>query len=249
MTDDLRRLARKTDGDHGADASASGPARRRRLRILVLDDEPSIREFLGRVLSRAGYEPVLAATAPRPSRSCDRPARGDPLRPPDGRDERRRFHAAVAAIDPALGRRFAFMSGDVLNPELREFATARDVQLLAKPFDIAGRRDRPDPRSATPRRHGRRLSRAGSCGSRGPVFWPRCPAATRSRSTFGGAKCACRSPRTRTSMIPRQTSRPMKSASSSGPIGWFRPTFAPVSMSSACRGPPRRPASPPRGRA
>ena len=34
-------------------------------------------------------------------------------------------------------------------------------------------------------------------------------------------------------MTPRQTSRPMKSASSSGPIGWFRPTFAPVSMSSA----------------
>ena len=31
-------------------------------RILVLDDEPSIREFLARVLSRAGYEPVLAAT-------------------------------------------------------------------------------------------------------------------------------------------------------------------------------------------
>ena len=47
------------------------------------------------------------------------------------------FHAAVVAIDPALGRRFAFMSGDVLNPELREFATARGVQLLAKPFDIA----------------------------------------------------------------------------------------------------------------
>jgi len=47
------------------------------------------------------------------------------------------FQAAVAAIDPALGRRFAFMSGDVLNPELREFATAHDVQLLAKPFDIA----------------------------------------------------------------------------------------------------------------
>jgi len=47
------------------------------------------------------------------------------------------FQAAVAAIDPALGRRFAFMSGDVLNHDLREFATARGVKLLSKPFDIA----------------------------------------------------------------------------------------------------------------
>ena len=29
------------------------------------------------------------------------------------------------------------------------------------------------------------------------------------------------------------TSLPMKSLSSSGPIGWLRPSFAPVSMSSA----------------
>jgi hypothetical protein len=48
------------------------------------------------------------------------------------------FHAAVAAIDPALARRFAFMSGDVLNPELHDFAAAHGVELLAKPFDIAG---------------------------------------------------------------------------------------------------------------
>ena len=47
------------------------------------------------------------------------------------------FHTHVAAIDPLLGRRFAFMSGDVLNPELLDFATERGVQLLAKPFDIA----------------------------------------------------------------------------------------------------------------
>ena len=47
------------------------------------------------------------------------------------------FHAAVTEISPELGRRFAFMSGDVLNPELRDFAEARGVQLLAKPFDIA----------------------------------------------------------------------------------------------------------------
>ena len=34
-------------------------------------------------------------------------------------------------------------------------------------------------------------------------------------------------------MIARQTSRPMKSASVSGPIGWFIPSFMTVSIESA----------------
>jgi hypothetical protein len=48
------------------------------------------------------------------------------------------FHEAVAAIDPRLARRFAFMSGDTQNPELHDFATAHDILVLAKPFDIEG---------------------------------------------------------------------------------------------------------------
>jgi hypothetical protein len=46
------------------------------------------------------------------------------------------FHVAVAEIDPWLARRFVFMSGDVLNPELSDFAASRGITLLAKPFDI-----------------------------------------------------------------------------------------------------------------
>ena len=107
-------------------------------RVLVLDDEPSIREFLGRVLSRAGYEPVLTSSG---SAALDI-IRSDP---PDAImcDHRMagmsgmEFHAAVASIDADLARRFAFMSGDVLDPELRDFASARGIHLLAKPFDIA----------------------------------------------------------------------------------------------------------------
>jgi len=38
---------------------------------------------------------------------------------------------------PALARRFVFMTGDVLNPELRTFASSRQISLLAKPFDLA----------------------------------------------------------------------------------------------------------------
>jgi PAS domain S-box-containing protein len=110
----------------------------RPIRVLVLDDEPSIRDFLGRVLTRSGYVPILAETGaaaldvvrrdPPDAILCDHRMAGM-----SGTE----FHDAVSEISPDLGRRFAFMSGDVLNPELRDFAQARSVHLLAKPFDIA----------------------------------------------------------------------------------------------------------------
>jgi PAS domain S-box-containing protein len=106
-------------------------------RVLVLDDEPSIREFLARVLVRNGYQPVLAGTgaealeivrtAPPAAILCDHRMAGM-----SGTE----FHDQVGRIAPDLARRFAFMSGDVLNPELREFAETRGVLLLAKPFDV-----------------------------------------------------------------------------------------------------------------
>ena len=110
----------------------------RPIRVLVLDDEVAIREFLGRVLRRGGYEPVLAATGDAALAAIDE-ARPDAILC----DHRMagmtgtEFHEAVAARDPELARRFAFMSGDVLNPDLREFADREGVVLLAKPFDIA----------------------------------------------------------------------------------------------------------------
>jgi PAS domain S-box-containing protein len=108
-----------------------------RLRILVLDDEASIRDFLARILRRGGYEPVVASDGPAALEIVRRD-------PPDAIlcDHRMAgmtgtaFHEAVAGIEPLLATRFAFMSGDVLNPELRDFAIARGITLLAKPFDI-----------------------------------------------------------------------------------------------------------------
>jgi PAS domain S-box-containing protein len=106
-------------------------------RVLVLDDEASIRDFLARILSRAGYEPVVAADG----LTALEVVRSDP---PDAIlcDHRMAgmtgtaFHEAVAELHPELARRFVFMSGDVLNPELRDFAVERGIVLLAKPFDI-----------------------------------------------------------------------------------------------------------------
>lgn len=145
LVDELVRLARGGTppvAAASADAGAGGTEPGRRTgpaRVLVLDDEPAIREFLARVLRRAGYEPLVAADG---AAALD-VVRGDP---PDAIlcDHRMAgmsgtaFHAAVAAIEPALARRFVFMSGDVLDPELREFALDRGIVLLAKPFDIDG---------------------------------------------------------------------------------------------------------------
>jgi PAS domain S-box-containing protein len=121
-----------------ASESEDGGAAAPPIRVLVLDDETAIREFLGRALRRAGYEPILAPTgtaaldiirsSPPDAILCDHRMAGM-----NGTE----FHDAVAATSPELGHRFAFMSGDVLNPELRQFATSRGILLLAKPFDIA----------------------------------------------------------------------------------------------------------------
>jgi CheY-like chemotaxis protein len=123
-------------GSSPADSSPSRVAAKT-VRVLVLDDEASIRDFLARILQRSGYESVVASDG----LTALEIVRNDP---PDAIlcDHRMAgmsgtaFHDAVAELDPDLARRFAFMSGDVLNPELREFAIARGITLLAKPFDI-----------------------------------------------------------------------------------------------------------------
>jgi CheY-like chemotaxis protein len=135
IVDELLGVARPTNQDVEPAHGSQEPARR--TRVLVLDDEPAIRDFLGRILSRGGYEPVLASSGD----SALKIVRDNP---PDAIlcDHRMAgmtgiaFHAAVAEIKPSLASRFVFMSGDVLNVELSEFAVTHGVTLLAKPFDI-----------------------------------------------------------------------------------------------------------------
>jgi two-component system NtrC family sensor kinase len=132
--------AGRATGLEGARDVAVTPSlvtRDRRPRVLVLDDEPAIRELLSRVLARHGFEPILAdtgelalevvRTAPPDAILCDHRMAGM-----SGTE----FLAAVVETAPELAERFAFMSGDVLNPELRAFADIHGVQLLAKPFDV-----------------------------------------------------------------------------------------------------------------
>jgi PAS domain S-box-containing protein len=128
---------RRPDGEPDRRVEGSSADSIRPWRVMVLDDEPAIRDFLARILRRGGHEPVLAAdgltalelvrTAPPDAILCDHRMAGM---------SGTAFHVAVAEIDPWLARRFVFMSGDVLNPELSDFAASRGITLLAKPFDI-----------------------------------------------------------------------------------------------------------------
>jgi CheY-like chemotaxis protein len=118
-------------------ARRSGAAGRARPRILVLDDEPSIRVFLEKALRSLGYEPVVVAagdeavlaavTGDIAAVLCDHQMAGF-----SGIE----VFEAITRSHPDLAVRFVMMSGDVLNPTLAAFAANHTVTLLAKPFDL-----------------------------------------------------------------------------------------------------------------
>jgi CheY-like chemotaxis protein len=121
-----------------ARAAREERAAARPARILVVDDEPSIRRFVFQALQHAGFEPVLATSgpdaidlvrnAPVDAILCDHR-----MSQMSGLD----VYDALVAIRPELTDRFVFMSGDILDQGLREFAETHGAALLAKPFDLA----------------------------------------------------------------------------------------------------------------
>jgi CheY-like chemotaxis protein len=105
-------------------------------RILVVDDEPSLRVFLGRALRSLGLEAVICASGsealahgggPYAAVLCDH-------RMP-GMSGVQAFDA-LANGDPELARRFVMMSGDTLDADLAAFVASHAVSVLAKPFDL-----------------------------------------------------------------------------------------------------------------
>jgi PAS domain S-box-containing protein len=118
--------------------AGTGPGRSTgRPRILALDDESSIRAFLRKALAAAGMDCVPYQDG---AQALDglRDATYDVMlidHRMAGMSGTEFFEAAVE-FRPELANRAVFMSGDVLNPDLRGFATQRGIRLLAKPFDI-----------------------------------------------------------------------------------------------------------------
>lgn len=109
----------------------------RRLRVLALDDEPAIRALLRTALMSADiecqpYQDGAQALDGLREASFDVMLIDHRMAGMSGTE----FYEAAVEFRPELARRAVFMSGDVLNPDLRGFATRRGIRLLAKPFDI-----------------------------------------------------------------------------------------------------------------
>jgi CheY-like chemotaxis protein len=123
---------------HGAPARATGMPRDDAVRVLILDDERSIGMLLEKWLRGAGYSPTVASSGAE-AIALVRATRFDAVLC----DHRMAGMAGtevfetIMAIRPELERRFVFMSGDILNPELQSFVARRHIGLLAKPFDLA----------------------------------------------------------------------------------------------------------------
>jgi two-component system NtrC family sensor kinase len=105
-------------------------------RILVLDDEPSIRRAVEKLLGRKGHVVATAADGPSATQAlektdfdlvfCD-----VHLGETDGVE----LYRAVIARRPEYRGRFVFMTGDVMSAELREFCAKTGCAHLAKPFE------------------------------------------------------------------------------------------------------------------
>ena len=134
-----RTVARSTAGStaDGGNAGAPSPTTTNIRRVLVLEDEPSIRVYLDKALQLLGYEPVITSLGPEAielARSGDFAAllfdhRLAGMTGPE-------VYEAVVAIRPDLADRFVMMSGDLLDPALEALAAERPVTLLGKPFDL-----------------------------------------------------------------------------------------------------------------
>ncbi len=110
------------------------PAMPRR-RILVVDDEPEIAATLAEMLQDAGH---WVETAENGRQALDRLAAGafdlilSDLRMPvmDGPA----LYGALRASHPALLGRIAFITGDTLSTQIKEFLAATGVPSIEKPF-------------------------------------------------------------------------------------------------------------------
>jgi GAF domain-containing protein/CheY-like chemotaxis protein len=104
-------------------------------RALVVDDEPGMVDLVMALLKDTGWQVEVASTG-RSALERVRAARYDvvlsDIRMPDGSGED--FYRAVVREQPALAKRFVFMTGDTANPSAWQFLEAEQVPVLEKPF-------------------------------------------------------------------------------------------------------------------
>jgi len=108
---------------------------------LVVDDEDGILRLCARILSSAGYEVDTARNGREALEQTARHAHDlilcDWKMPGINGQE---FFERLLKTSPETARRVLFMTGDVLNEQIQQFAEKHGVACLAKPFSLDGLR-------------------------------------------------------------------------------------------------------------
>src|SRR5439155_7475346 len=105
--------------------------------ILVVDDESEIAAVLAETLQRAGHRVDVAADGAMGLEMLER--RGYDLILTDTKMpvlDGVEFYRALERRFPQLCRRLIFVTGDVLDPEKRDFLASTGAPCLPKPFDL-----------------------------------------------------------------------------------------------------------------
>jgi PAS domain S-box-containing protein len=105
--------------------------------VMVVDDEPSIRETLRRALTRAGHEVIVCASGAQAlgelaDRQVDLMLLDHRMSTMDGTE----VYERAIELEPDLRGRAVLMTGDTLNPALAAFAAEHGLRSMSKPFDI-----------------------------------------------------------------------------------------------------------------
>jgi signal transduction histidine kinase/CheY-like chemotaxis protein len=110
----------------------------KRLRVLVVDDEPHILHYMHATLDAWGHVPVVARNGREALELADREAFDlviSDLRMPDvgGRE----FYEELVRRHPALAARLVFSTGDTVRGDTLAFLESLDRPYLHKPFSLA----------------------------------------------------------------------------------------------------------------
>lgn len=106
------------------------------VRILLVDDEPSIRQAFATLLTREGYDVQVAAGGEAAERVLNLGTIDCLIldyRIPDVRGDL--FYEYALSVQPQLRRQTVFITGDIA-PSTHETLDATGCRVLLKPFDV-----------------------------------------------------------------------------------------------------------------
>jgi len=119
-----------------AETAVEEPRRASSARIMVVDDEPAICQFLSQVLSEEGHnvETINNASAALERLKCERYSLillDIRMKGMDGIE----LYRHMGKIAPSLQRRVIFITGDTMTPDTRDFLDTTKARYISKPFD------------------------------------------------------------------------------------------------------------------